>query len=395
MKTHSSVDRCHHLAMAGLALILLISSVDAIEIHVSPSGNDDNAGTPSAPFLTPARARDAIRERRATGDRKSESVVVNLHGGVYQITQTLELTAVDSGTAQAPVIWQAAPGTGEVRFVGGVPLTTWRSVSSQEIRERLAPSARDQVLEIDLKAAGVSDFGTPTPTGGRRAELIYNNRYMTLARYPDAEWLNIASIPEGGTLVESGRDHHYGRFEYDGERPAAWADVSDLWVHGYWVHDWSDQYQRVQTLDLHKHEIWPEPPYHGYGYKKGARFYFLNVLEELDSPGEWFLDRDNGVLYFWPPGDIDTAQLSFPQLDVPMIVLEGTRHISIRRITLESSRDKAIIIGGGAHNEIAGCTIRNFGGSTSIEIGGTHNTIRSSDVYEIAGTGIYLGGGDR
>jgi len=33
------------------------------------------------------------------------------------------------------------------------------------------------------------------------------------------------------------------------------------------------------------------------------RFYFLNVLEELDQPGEWFLDTASGVLYFWPPED--------------------------------------------------------------------------------------------
>ena len=136
---------------------------------------------------------------------------------------------------------------------------------------------------------------------------------MTLARYPDEDWLNIASIPEGGTLVEAGRDPHYGRFEYDGDRPTAWEDVGDLWVHGYWVHDWSDQYHRVHTLDLKKREVWPEPPLHGYGYRKGARFYFLNVIEELDSPGERFLDRDSGMLYFWPPGDIEQAEVSFPQ----------------------------------------------------------------------------------
>ena len=233
MKGHSPEGWHHRFVTAGLVLCLTISSVDAIEIHVSPSGNDDNPGTASAPFLTPLKARDAIRKLRKAGELESESVLVNLHGGVYQITQTLKLTAADSGTEQAPVIWQAAPGTGEVRFVGGVSLTSWQSVSSGGIRERLAAGARDQVLEIDLKAVGVTDFGMPTPTGGRRAELIYNTKYMTLARYPNVEWLNVAAIPEGGTLVEKPRGSHYGRFQYDGKRPASWADVRDLWVHGY------------------------------------------------------------------------------------------------------------------------------------------------------------------
>ena len=388
--------RIGRIQLAGILLMTIgIDSAQGVELHVSLNGDDDDAGSSTAPFRTLERARDALRALRASGELAQSPTIVNIHGGTYRITRTLELTAADAGTEQAPSIWQAAPGTGEVRFVGGAPLTQWQPVSASDIRRRLSPAARDHVLALDLRVAGVDDFGTPTPAGGRRAELIYDNEYMTLARYPNEEWLNIASIPEGGTLVESGSDHHYGRFEYDDARPEDWADVSDLWVHGYWVHDWSDQYQRVQTLDLEKREIWPEPPYHGYGYRKGARFYFLNVLEELDAPGEWFLDRDHGILYFWPPGDIGEAQISFPQLDVPMIVLEDTRHVSIRRLTFESSRDKAIVISGGADNEIAGCTIRNFGGSTAIEISGTRNTIRSCDVYELAGTGIYLGGGDR
>ena len=32
--------------------------------------------------------------------------------------------------------------------------------------------------------------------------------------------------------------------------------------------------------------IWPDRPY-----------YFENVLEELDAPGEWCLDAEEGMLY--------------------------------------------------------------------------------------------------
>ena len=95
---------------------------------------------------------------------------------------------------------------------------------------------------------------------------------MSLARYPDVgEWLRISVIPEGGgELIETERDSHYGRFAYDDARPSSWEDLSDLWVHGYWVHDWSDQYHRVERLDLDKQKIHPEKPYHGYGYKRGS-----------------------------------------------------------------------------------------------------------------------------
>ena len=166
-------------------------------------------------------------------------------------------------------------------------------------------------------------------------------------------------------------------------------------MHGYWVHDWSDQYHRVEELDLDKREIRPEEPYHGYGYRKGQRFYFLNVLEELDEPGEWYLDRGSGILYFWPPADPAGAEIFFPQLAEPMLVLQETRRVLVRRITFEAARDQAVVVRGGSDNEIAGCTIRNFGARIAVVIGGTGNGIRSSDLYEVAGAGIQLGGGDR
>ena len=28
-----------------------------------------------------------------------------------------------------------------------------------------------------------------------------------------------------------------------------------------------------------------------------------NIFEELDAPGEWFLDAKTGTLYFYPPPD--------------------------------------------------------------------------------------------
>lgn len=395
MERDGCIAKCHvGLVTMGFLLCLEISAVQGAEFDVALSGNDENPGTGKAPFRTLTRARDAIRALREAGELEPGKVVVNVHGGIYPITQTLKLSAADGGTAESPVIWQAA-GTGEVRFVGGISLSTWQPVSDAKILERLRPEAREHVLQLDLKAAGVTELGTPTPADGHRAELIYNTQYMSLARYPnEGDWLKIAAIPQGGTLVETERDSHYGRFAYDDERPASWPDVSALWMHGYWVHDWSDQYHRVDTLDLEKQEIHPQPPFHGYGYKKGQRFYFLNLLEELDSPGEWFLDRASATIYFWPPGDIEGADIFFPQLDKPMLVLAGTQHVSVRGITFEAAFGQAIVVSGD-NNEIGGCTIRNFGADTAVEVRGNNNTVRSCDIYELAGSGILLDGGDR
>jgi len=34
--------------------------------------------------------------------------------------------------------------------------------------------------------------------------------------------------------------------------------------------------------------------------RAGDRYFVENILEELDSPGEWYLDRKTGRLYWWP-----------------------------------------------------------------------------------------------
>ncbi|MBM4044191.1 MAG: hypothetical protein FJ279_03685, partial [Planctomycetes bacterium] len=34
--------------------------------------------------------------------------------------------------------------------------------------------------------------------------------------------------------------------------------------------------------------------------REGNRYYVSNVLEELDSPGEWYLDRASGTVHYWP-----------------------------------------------------------------------------------------------
>jgi len=272
-------------ALAIGLFAVIAANAPAAKLYVAVNGDDTNPGTHIKPFATLARARDEIRELKLRA-RRGERVMVVIRGGMYRVTQTLRLSAEDSGNEQFPVIWQAAPRE-TVRFLGAARLTGFKPVSDPAVRARLDPVAREHVVQLDLKSASVVDFGPVTAAGGREAELVCDSQYMTLARYPNpGNWLRVAAIPEGGTRHEYEKVVHFGRFTYDDERPARWKDTSELWVHGYWVYDWSDQYHHVQMLDLQKKEVWPGPPYHVYGYKKGQRFYFLNVLEELDQPGE-------------------------------------------------------------------------------------------------------------
>ncbi len=93
-----------------------------------------------------------------------------------------------------------------------------------------------------------------------------------------------------------------GKFVYEGDRPSRWAKENNVWLQGYWFWDWADQYQQVASINTTAHTIALKPPCHHYGYRKGMRFYAVNVLAELDAPGEWYLDRTAGMLYLWAAG---------------------------------------------------------------------------------------------
>ncbi len=228
---------------------------------------------------------------------------------------------------------------------------------------------------------------------------------MTLSRWPnEGAFEQIAGFPETGGQ----NDGHGGSigaleggFFYRGDRPRAWKETGDVWVHGYWAWDWANSYERVAALDVERRFVRTAPPYGHYGFRKGQRFYFLNVLEELDEPGEWFLDRKAGLLYFWPPAAVPgTASPAAPEvilslLSQPLVRLTDASQVTLRGLTLEAGRGNGVEIRGGSSNLIAGCLLRNLGDSGVVIEGGTGHGVRSCDIFDTGNGGVSLNGGDR
>ena len=388
-----------------LALLLVATSVMGSEFWVSPTGDDRNAGNKSKPFATLERAREAAREAHKTKAQSAGGITINLRGGDYYRTNSLQLGSEDSGRAESPILWRNAPGE-TPRLLGGHKLSGFKSVNDEAILKRLTPSARTNVLQLDLKSAGITAYGEMKSRGfGRPAavshcELFYDHRPMTLARWPnDGEFDKIAGYPASADR----RDEHGGNlgelpggFNYSGDRPSGWADTSDLWVHGYWAYDWANSYEKVATLDVKQRLVKTASPFGLYGFRKGQRFYFLNVLEELDQPGEWFLDRKTGILFFWPPAKTSkTPEILFSTLDQALIRMTGVSNVTIRGITLESARGNGIEIHEGENCLIAGCVIRNLGNSGVTIDSGNHNGVTSCDILDTGDGGVSLAGGDR
>ena len=146
----------------NILVIILLAAVSAanrgycaqIEFFVSPQGNDTHPGTKPLPFKSFEAARDAVR----ISDR-SRKRIVWLRAGVYELNKPLMLTAEDSGSPGKPVVYRAWPGE-KVRVVGGKQVTGFEPVVDRMILSRLFPEARSRVLQVDLKAAGIEDYGT-------------------------------------------------------------------------------------------------------------------------------------------------------------------------------------------------------------------------------------------
>ncbi len=384
-----------------LLIILLLASLACAapaKLYVSPKGNDAWNGKASThkgadgPFATLAAARDAIRAMKQANALPTGGVTVIVEGGVYEMPATFELVADDSGTPEAPITYLARPGT-EVRLVGGKQVTNFVPVTDQAVLSRLEPEARGKVMQADLKALGVTDFGHPA-ADGQRLELFFQDRPMKVSRWPNEGFAKIVDVVGGAPHKIHGiPGDKIGLFTYDGDRPERWGDEKDPWVHGYWFWDWADERQRIDKIDTQKKTIALKPPYHGYGYRKGAWWAAFNMLSEVDAPEEYYLDRDTGLLYFYPPAPISGGRALVSVLPA-IITTKDTANLVLRGFTIEASRGTPVNLGNCDNVKLVACTIRNTGGS-AVGMSGKNSAVIGCDVYETCNGGIHLNGGDR
>lgn len=390
-----------------LTALLAVLPTQAITLYVSPSGQDSWSGhrrTPDSksadgPFATLERARDEIRQLKKQGKFPADGVNVEIAGGVYELAKTFALEAKDSGTARFPIEYRARRGE-KVRLVGGRQLKTWQPVTDAAILARLEPEARPNIWQINLGELGLKELPgvQGSPQWGQSkpgVELFFQNKPMTLARWPNDKPARVADVIGSHPVDDYGaRGNKEGKIIYEGDRPSRWSKESDIWFHGFWALDWADQRQRLDSIDTEKRVITLTKPDHEWGYRIGQWYYAFNILAELDKPGEWYLDHSKSILYFWPtmPLKQETPLISvLPSL----VTMKNASHITLSGLTLEAAQDTGIVIEGGDGVHIRTCTIRNVG-SWGVRIFQTKNSgVMGCDIYYTGDGGVDLEGGDR
>ncbi len=339
----------------SMAIPTMATAEESVKIFVAPYGNDYNTGLlRTAAVKTPAKAQQRAREY-AEAKKTTEIIFAE---GVYQLDTTLTLTEADSGSsADAPVIWRAETGA-EVAFTRG-----------NELCADDFTAYDSNIYTVDL------------------SQFLSSGETLTDPLIP--------TIYQGGEMADIGKTENILITDDDGnlkgEIPNGrnWTKNDMVWEaqpNGY-TYSYSD----VKITD-------GELSVTGYGY-------MMNVLEEVDEPGEYYIDIEAKTLYLYPEFDIDTepvyvavagnTRTTNSKSGYDMIKLTGTEHIRFENIDFFCGTEKGFVISGADDVVIYNADIKGLG-RIAVDASNTSNlVIAQADIGDLKSGGITIGGGDQ
>ena len=358
--------------------------------YVAPDGCDARAGDKRAPFATLERARDAVRAVR--GAACGKSLWVLLRGGRYCVTNTFGLTAEDSGAADGPVVYAAYPGETPV-LDGGCVVTGFAKVTDRATLDRLPEEAREKVRVADIKALVPGALAPQAPYGYYFSE----SRKAVYDLYQDGEPLQVARWPNKGYVHYTACDNTNRTFTFADERLARWKQADDLMAFGWWTYLWGEGAMRVEVA-APAAGVFRIPDARNVRMNEGQPFYVFNLLEELDQPGEWFLDRANARLYVWPArkagwlGRLSSSRFVFPRFDRPFISATNVCHVVIDGLVLEHGQQHGLVFEGCSDACVGNCEIRRFGGTGIVAENAKNITVYGNRLHTFGHGGIVVRG---
>ncbi|PZX48295.1 peptide-binding protein [Algoriphagus chordae] len=284
-----------------LVLLILLQSIAFAqrEFYVSQLGNDDNRGTEESPFRSIGHAKEVIKAFKA--EKPAEKVTLILRDGTYYLSEPLVFDSKESGSTDAPYTIRAAEGE-KVILSGGMSLDLkWKHYKG------------------DLLVAKV-------PKGIDFSSLYINSEKQIRARYPNYQ----ADVyPFNGFSVDA----------ISKEKIATWKNPKGGYIHALHKSKWGGMHY-VITGKFGADSLMYEGGWQNNrssGLHPEYRF-VENISEELDSPNEWFLDREKGLLYFYPEEGL--AIESIQKVEVGMlenlISFKGDKDLPVHDIVLQN-----------------------------------------------------------
>lgn len=304
-----------------------------LTIWVSPDGRSGAKGTADAPLGSVAEAVRTVRDlRRTRSPGVAGGAEIILRGGTYRLAEPLVFRSEDSGSAESPLVVRAAKGETPT-LSGGIALTEWQRVDT--LPERMPAAARGQVwvAEVPLHQGRALEF----------RQLWVNDRKAVRARQPDGDdmfrlvaWNKAAreaEIPSPALArVRDVREvelvlHQMWEIAVLRVRTAT-GDGGSAWV----------TFQEPESVIQFEHP-WPPPIINPEQPERNSAFFVANAPEFLTAPGEWWLDRGAGRVYYWPRAgeDLTKDEVVVPALET-LVEVAGSEDAPVAHLTFSGIR---------------------------------------------------------
>lgn len=306
-----------------VALMTLVSQGESgntnpeIVLFVAPDGNDSWSGKISAPnaegadgpLATELGVKNRIRE---LGQSAFDGVKVVIRGGEYHITEPIVFTPEDSGSsADTPILFQAAEGETPV-IHGGRAITNFEQIGALWI------------AELPEVAAGDWDFGSLWVNGERRQPARTPNAAHAWGDYPPDSDFFFANGPVMVENAEGKPEASRTAFYFRGNDLTQFPNLDN--AHLVIFHSWATSLLRVADINAEDKSVtFTGPARWPFGKWRKDQMYFIeHHFEGLDQPGEWYLDKQNGKLYYMPmPGERIAETEVIAPVAQQLLVLKG------------------------------------------------------------------------
>ncbi len=377
--------------LAGVCVPGFVGSVQggdaraSLVLRVAPTGATGTGRQDRFADLPQALARVAALRRQGEG----RAIVVELEPGTHRIAAPVRIGPEHSGAAGTPLTLRGA-ADGSSRIVGSVPLPS--APLPPRLRERLPAAAREAVRAYRLPEALRREPALRAPRRLRETHPRITEIFDPGGALRPAQWPNAGkSGPDGGwatiaTAAPGGLDFTLG----DAPPLPDLTRERELWAEGFWRWDWLLETLPVARVDRRRRFELEAPPYEG--IREGARMRLVHALAALDEAGEWWRDRDSGLLLAWPSPGATELEASLAE---GLILAEGVRHLRIERLRLERARGDLIVARGGEDIEIRASDLSWAAGRAVVFEDVARGGVSDSAIHDIGASAVRLVGGDR
>ena len=377
--------------------------MDGQKIFVSTVGDDSGDGSEEEPLRTLEKAIDVANEMREDSDKLIE---ILLREGTYSVTNTIKIINSQKDDSLLKI---SAYQDEKVTINAGVdiPLSAMSIADSDFTNAIIDKPNAGSVLQYNLKDAQIEDFGEISLRGHlisdekeAQAELSFNGEVQKLAGWPNGGYTGLikpTDSNEYGKRTKSGIANGCS-FKVNYDRPSQWSKPEQAWLSGTIGPNYEFDYYPVSRFDSEEKRVY---------LSRGAleKYYtepyyrFENVPEELDEPGEYYIDRQSGMLYFYPPEDapkdsVLTITMSTPTLDVSgkapnsMFRIENSKNIVFENLIFKGGRGSAITGKNNSNIKFINCEINSFGENGIRFDASTDITISDCKIHDVGQDGI-------